>query len=311
MTLVFSDPLFERHQTGFHPECAARVQGAARYLDGLPWFSQLARGRITAATEELIVRTHSQHLIDQARTLAAGGGGYLDADTYLSPASFDVALHAAGTAMHAVDQVLRAGAEHREAFCLMRPPGHHATAQLSMGFCVFNNIAIAAHYARDVYGLQRILIVDFDVHHGNGTQDIFYEDAGVYFFSIHRFPFYPGSGTADETGRGRGLGTTLNIPLSMGTSRQLYREAFQRGLDTAVERCRPELILISAGFDAHKDDPVGSLGLEIEDYDFMTRSIKQAAASVCDGRIVSCLEGGYNLEVLPLLVAAHLEALRR
>ncbi len=307
MTLIYSDPLFERHRTGYHPECPDRVLASTRYLESIPWFSQLPKGRLAAAHADLIARTHKSSMIELARETAAAGGGHLDEDTFVSTDSFEVALHAAGTAMAAVDQVVRG--HEKNAFCLLRPPGHHATDAKSMGFCVFNNIAIAAHYARDVHDLQRILIVDFDVHHGNGTQDIFYRDANVHFMSIHRFPFYPGTGHVEETGSGPGLGTTLNIPLAFGTTRSQYLDHFRKGLDRTLAQARPELILISAGFDAHKDDPIGSLGLELEDYQSMTRWIKEAAQVHANGRIVSCLEGGYNLEVLPRLIETHVAAL--
>ncbi len=309
MTLFFTDNLFEKHRTGFHPECPDRLIATTRYLESIPWFSELPRGRITSTHEELIARTHSRAMIEKARTTCDNGGGHLDEDTFVSAASFGVSLHAAGTALAAVDQVL--GGQHKNAFALLRPPGHHATDGKSMGFCVFNNIAIAAHYARDVHGLQRVLIVDFDVHHGNGTQDIFYRDAGIHFYSIHRFPFYPGTGTAEETGSGPGLGSTRNRPLPFGTTRQQYLDAFRSDLDAVVAKSKPELILISAGFDAHKDDPVGSLGLEVEDYHSLTRWICEAAEASCGGRVVSCLEGGYNLDLLPRLVEAHLSELKR
>jgi acetoin utilization deacetylase AcuC-like enzyme len=307
MTIIYTDPLFEKHRTGYHPECAERVQRASLYLEGLPWFNRLPRGRLTAASEEMIVRTHRPQVLEAARALSAAGGGHLDADTYVSSESFQVGLFAAGTALAAVDQVVQGRDEN--AFCLLRPPGHHATPTQSMGFCIFNTVAIAAHYARDVHGLSRILIVDFDVHHGNGTQDIFYSDAGVHVFSIHRFPFYPGTGTEEETGTGAGLGTTLNIPIPFGTSRAVYLDRFKQGLDRIVSRSRPELILISAGFDAHKADPIGSLGLEEEDYRVMTQWVVDAAAAYGQGRVVSCLEGGYNLETLPLLIATHIATL--
>lgn len=307
MVCITHDPLFERHRTGYHPECPDRIRLTANYLESLTWFSRLPKGRIAAASEEIILRTHSQTVLSQAKQLCEAGGGALDEDTFVCPDSFQVALHSAGSSLAAVDQIL-SGREAR-AFCLLRPPGHHATASQSMGFCIFNNIAMAAHYARDVHQLDRILIVDFDVHHGNGTQDIFYADDSVHFLSIHRHPFYPGTGQLDETGTGKGLGATINIPISWGTSREQYLDRFRLGLDTALHRCRPQLILISAGFDAHKDDPIGSLGLELEDFTLMTEWIKKAALSYCQGRIVSFLEGGYNLQMLPLLISEHLQAL--
>jgi acetoin utilization deacetylase AcuC-like enzyme len=201
----------------------------------------------------------------------------------------------------------------RNALCLVRPPGHHATPTHSMGFCLFNNIALAAQRARQAHDLKRILIVDWDVHHGNGTQDIFYADPEVQFFSVHRYGrgFYPGSGAADETGTGAGLGRTLNLPLRFGVSRKEYLAAFAAGLETAADAIKPELILLSAGFDAHAADPIGSLGLEVEDFADMTRMILQTARTHSGGRLVSCLEGGYDLEALALSVEAHLYELLR
>jgi acetoin utilization deacetylase AcuC-like enzyme len=247
--------------------------------------------------------------VARAKLLAEHGGGRLDPDTVVSPASFRVALAAAGACSSAVDAVV-AGPERR-ALCLVRPPGHHATPTHSMGFCLFNNVALAAHRARAVHGMNRVLIVDWDVHHGNGTQDAFYEDPAVMFFSAHRYGggFYPGTGAADETGSGRGLGATLNVPLRYGTSRPDYRAAFTRALEKAADASKPELVLLSAGFDAHARDPVGSLGLEVEDFVWLTRQVLEVARTHAGGRVVSCLEGGYNLEVLAESVQAHLEEL--
>ena len=309
MTIIYADHLFEKHLTGYHPECPERTQASLRFLESLPWFTQLPRGKLCRAAEEIIIRTHSAEVLEQAKRKSLEGGGALDADTYVSSESFEVALHAVGSALAAVDDVLRGKAQN--AFCLLRPPGHHATPKQSMGFCLFNTIAIAAHYARDVFNHDRILIVDYDVHHGNGTQDIFYADSRVHFMSIHRHPFYPGTGTALETGTGDGLGATLNIPMAFGCTRAQFLDRFRKGLDIMVERCKPELILISSGFDAHKDDPVGSLGLEREDYISLTNWIMEAAKAHAKARIVSVLEGGYNLQTLPTLIAEHCQTLSR
>ena len=218
---------------------------------------------------------------------------------------------AAGTCVAAVDAVLK-GKEHT-ALCLIRPPGHHATRTRSMGFCLFNNIALAAQHARAAHSLARVLIVDWDVHHGNGTQDIFYEDPQVMFFSIHRFGsgFYPGSGDRTETGHGKGLGTTLNVPVALGTPRQRYLAQFTQALETAAAKSKPELVLLDAGFDAHVKDPIGALGLETEDFAAMTRQVLQVARTHAGGRLVSCLEGGYNQAALAESVQAHLEELLR
>ena len=182
----------------------------------------------------------------------------------------------------------------RHAFCLVRPPGHHALSDAAMGFCLFNNIAIAARVAIDELGLDRVLIIDWDVHHGNGTQEMFWEDGQVGFFSIHRWPFFPGTGQASETGSGRGLGATVNLPVEFGTSRREYIESFENSLSHFANKIKPQLVMISAGFDAHRDDPVGSLGLETEDFPKLTQIALQVAHEYAGGRLVSVLEGGYD-----------------
>jgi acetoin utilization deacetylase AcuC-like enzyme len=220
-----------------------------------------------------------------------------------------VALAAAGACVAAVDSVVTGA--HTNALCLVRPPGHHATASLSMGFCLFNNIALAAQRALTAHRLTRILIVDWDVHHGNGTQDIFYESPEVFFFSIHRYGngFYPGTGAANETGHRRGLGYTLNTPIRFGTPRPQYYDCYRAALEKAADRIKPELVLVSAGFDAHVRDPIGSLELETEDFAKLTRDVLDAARVHAGGRLVSCLEGGYDVRALAQSVQAHLEQL--
>ena len=250
---------------------------------------------------------HEPGQVRQVRRAAETEGGYLDRDTPVSPESYTVALAAAGACASAVDAVIRGTG--RNALCLVRPPGHHATPTTSMGFCLFNNVALAAQRARTAHGLTRLLIVDWDVHHGNGTQDIFYSDPEVQFLSVHRYPFYPGTGAADETGTGPGLGRTLNVPLRYGISRKDYRAAFTAALEKAADAIRPELVLVSAGFDAHAADPIGSLGLEVEDFAEMTKLVLDVVRTHAGGRLVSCLEGGYDLEALASSVQAHLEEL--
>lgn len=309
MTILYASPLFERHETGEHPECPARLRSIARLFAEDAVAKATPRGEIVTATPDEIAATHAENVAARAQRLASAGGGRLDADTIVSRESYDTALKAAGTAMAAVDSVM--SGTHANALCLIRPPGHHATRDQSMGFCLFNNVALAAQHAIARHGAGRILIVDWDVHHGNGTQDIFYDDDQVTFFSIHRFPFYPGTGRESETGTGRGLGATINVPVTVGTPRRTYLDMFRRGLEKAAERAKPDLVLISAGFDAHAADPIGNLGLATEDFTEMTKMVRDVAAMHAGGRIVSCLEGGYDLEALAASVLTHLTGLTR
>jgi acetoin utilization deacetylase AcuC-like enzyme len=309
MTLLYTDPLFLKHETGRHPENAGRLRSITSRLQQAGIIEKCQAGTYTPLDEQAVAQIHSPRQIARAKELAGQGGGHIDADTVVSPDSFQVALAAAGACVAAVDAVL-AGQDQR-ALCLVRPPGHHATPTRSMGFCLFNNIALAARQARTAHGLTRILIVDWDVHHGNGTQDIFYEDPEVVFNSIHRYGhgFYPGTGSERETGSGPGLGHIINVPVRYGTSRPDYHALFTRGLERAADRIKPELVLVSAGFDAHAEDPIGSLGLEVEDFQTLTREVLAVARTHAGGRLVSCLEGGYNLERLAESVQAHLEEL--
>lgn len=310
MTIVFRSELFRRHDTGEgHAETPGRLVAIDRLLDDSPTLAQCAVGTPRAVTPDELALIHDGHVAAAARQISAGGGGFLDEDTVCSRDSYGVALTAAGTAVAAVDEVL--SGRHANALCLIRPPGHHATKSQSMGFCLFNNVALAARHAQGVHGVGRILIVDWDVHHGNGTQDIFYDGDDVVVYSIHRFPFYPGTGTEGETGTGKGLGATINVPVTFGTSRERYFELFEQGLAKAAAKAKPELIIISAGFDAHAEDPVGNLGLTSSDYDRLTTLVQDVAAVHCRNRIVSCLEGGYNLDALAESADTHLKALVR
>jgi len=233
--------------------------------------------------------------------------GLIEADTWVGPGSLAAARLAAGCVVESAAAVARG--DDRRAVCLVRPPGHHARPDGPMGFCLFNSIAVAAANLIHNHDLSRILVVDFDVHHGNGTQEIFESDPAVAFLSIHRHPFYPGTGLARETGTGRGLGLTKNIPLSLGISRADYVAAFRNGLERLADSFRPELVLLSAGFDAHAEDPVGSLGLEVEDFQELTGIVLGVADAHADGRLVSVLEGGYKVPILAGCVAAHLETM--
>lgn len=306
MTLLYSDPIFLTHDTGQHPERIERLTAIRDRLAASGLDQRCTPGAFAAMPEDEVRGLHELRVLTRARDTAHKGGGRLDPDTVVSPASYEVALHAAGACAAAVDAVLTG--PDRTALCLVRPPGHHATPARSMGFCLFNNVALAAQRARQAHGLDRILIVDWDVHHGNGTQDLFYADPEVLFLSIHRFGwgFYPGSGDADETGRGPGLGYTVNVPIPQGTPRREYHDQFARALEQAADKIRPELVLVSAGFDAHHSDPIGSLGLEVEDFATLTRKVLEVARTHAGGRLVSCLEGGYNLDALAASVEAHL-----
>lgn len=305
--LLYSDPYFLRHETGRHPESAARLQAIADQLQASGLIDRFDAGQIRPASSDEIGRVHDPNYLRQVEAWSIAGGGQVEADTIMSEDSFNVARNAAGTAIAAVEQVV--AGKYRRALCLIRPPGHHALHAAPMGFCLFNNVAVAARHAVEQLGLVRVLIVDWDVHHGNGTQDAFYSDGRVHFFSVHRSPFYPGTGAADETGTGPGLGAIFNLPLRFGISRRELIERFHNMLESAAARAKPELILISAGFDAHRADPIGSLGLEAEDFVTLTRLVADCAGQYCGGKIVSLLEGGYNLHALAQSVQAHAEEL--
>ena len=308
MVTLFSDlRMLEHVPPPRHPERPERLQAILRHLDRTGLSRTCPSGTVREATREELLRVHTPLYLHQVEAFDSRGGGPIEADTWMSSGSRVAALLAAGAAVEATRHVLEG--DGRRAMCLVRPPGHHARPSQPMGFCLFDNVAVAAADAVARFGLERVLIVDFDVHHGNGTQEIFYEEGRVAFLSIHRYPFYPGTGAADETGTGRGLGLTRNVPLPFGTARGDYHAAFRAGLEALARRVRPELVLISAGFDAHAEDPVGSLGLEVEDFEALTRSIVAVAETHAKGRIVSVLEGGYNVPILAGCVAAHLRAL--
>ena len=307
MTWLYTDPRFLDHDTRRHPERALRLETITAHLDSEGLTAECAKPTWQPASLARIERVHQPAYVESIAALAARGGGRPDSDTVVSAASYDVARLAAGAAADAVDRVLTG--EDRTALCLVRPPGHHALPDRAMGFCLFNSVAVAARVATDEHQLDRVLIVDWDVHHGNGTQDMFYADGRVGFFSVHRWPFYPGSGADDETGTGDGLGATHNLPVVFGTSREKYRELFRLELESFAARIRPQLVLVSAGFDAHREDPIGSLGLEVEDFADLTRIVRDVAAVHAGGRVVSILEGGYNPQRLAECVATHLTGL--
>jgi len=308
MTLLYFDPFFQRHMTGSHPERPARLKAIEERLNQRGLFDRCIRPQWGPAELTQVERLHDHFYIDELRKYAAAGGGQIEADTVVSPQSYDVAMVAAGAVCDAVDRVLRG--EDSTALCLVRPPGHHALHDAPMGFCLLNNIALGAKQALQTAQLDRVLIVDWDVHHGNGTQAMFWRDEQVGFFSAHRFPFYPGTGEVTETGEGPGLGYTCNLPFDYATTTPAsFQTRFAAELERFAEHVKPQLVLISAGFDAHREDPIGSLKLDTEDFAELTRVVRQVANQHAGGRIVSVLEGGYHVERLADSVAVHLEGL--
>ena len=304
-TLILADRIAKEHDTGpGHPEQVARWDAAVRGLGDL----KLTEGEGRAATFEELALCHTEGYIRSAkRDVELGRSALSTGDTDISPRSWDAAVRAAGVCLNAVDRVMKG--EARNAFCIVRPPGHHATPNRGMGFCLFNNIAIAARYAQRTHGVERVLIADWDVHHGNGTQDIFYEDGSVFFFSTHQSPWYPGTGDPDETGAGAGAGATLNYPFAAGAGREEIVGAFGDGLRPAMEEFRPDLVLISAGFDSRLGDPLGHFRLVDADFRELTHLVMEIADQYAGGRVVSILEGGYNLDGLTRAVGAHTHAL--
>ena len=307
MAFLYYDELFLQHETGAHPEQPERLRRVSRHLAATGLDQQCVRPTWQAVSLERLGRVHKLPYVEQVKRFAQQGGGRIEADTVVSSKSYDVALRASGAVCDAVARVLKG--EDTRAFCLVRPPGHHAVTAKAMGFCLFNSVAIAAKMATEEYKLDRVLVIDWDVHHGNGTQDAFWRDEQVGFISIHRWPFYPGTGAVQETGSGRGLGFTLNLPVTFGTSRKDYLTRLENSLQDFVKKVSPQLILLSAGFDSHRADPIGSLGLEVEDFSSLTRLVVECAGASAEGKVVSVLEGGYNVEILPECVEVHLRGL--
>lgn len=307
-TAYYWDCLSLQHDTGPHVECIARAEFLApENLHGLTTgFEALPVRRHQAV--EWIGQVHRPEYYEFVAEACRAGRHLLDeGDTVVCPRSYEVAIAAVDAVLTAADAVMEG--DIANAFCAVRPPGHHALPGRAMGFCLFANVAILARYLQKQHGIERIAIVDWDVHHGNGTQDIFYSDPSVLFISLHQFPLWPGSGRADETGEGAGKGFTLNVPLPPGTGEAEYLRQFESFVLPRVAEFRPEFVLISAGFDAHRDDPLGGLLLTEAGFAQMTRWLKGIAAEHCAGRVISCLEGGYNLPALQRSVAAHVTAL--
>jgi acetoin utilization deacetylase AcuC-like enzyme len=291
-----------------HPERPERYDAVMTGLARAGLLHRMRLAEVRTATDDELLLCHTAEYLQTVRRDVASGQPYLSTgDTDITPDSRDVAARAAGGVLNAVDAVVTGSA--RNAFCAVRPPGHHANAGRGMGFCLFNNAAIAARYAQRHHGVARVLIVDWDVHHGNGTQDIFYRDPSVFFFSSHQWPLYPGTGRADETGDGPGEGATMNFPFPAGSGRREILGAVENHLLPAAARFQPDLVLISAGFDSRVDDPLGRFTLTDEDFADLTLAVMGIAERHAGGRVVSILEGGYNLAGLASAAAAHVSAL--
>jgi len=307
VTILYTNPCFLDHKTGQHPESHQRLEAVTEHLRKIGLDSQCSRPACPVAPAERIALVHASEYVAAIEEYADMGGGPLENDTIVSRNTYKAASRAVGSVCDAVERVV--GGEDTTALCLVRPPGHHAFTREATGFCLFNNIAVAARVATHDLDLDRVLIVDFDIHHGNGTQSMFWEDEQVGFFSIHRWPFYPGSGSKEETGSGAGLGTTVNLPIEYGTPVREQLTQMRDALDQLASKMRPQLLLVSAGFDSHSEDPVGSLSWETEDFATATRIVQEIAATHCKGRLVSVLEGGYNPPILAECVETHLREL--
>ncbi len=305
--MICIDPIFKEHKTGFfHPEVPERLDAIQKELESKGILNQFKSLKQRFATKEELELVHNRYYIDYVENLCNYGGGYLDGDTPVSKESFKAALLAAGSGIQAIEEILQQTT--RRVLLLLRPPGHHSLKSKGMGFCIFNNIAISAKYALKK-GFKKIAIIDWDVHHGNGTQEIFYSDKNVLFISIHQYPFYPGTGSMDEIGEGDGLGYTLNIPMQRGSDDSDYKKAFENLILPKLEQFEPEIILLSSGFDAHKNDPLGGMELTTNAYEWMTHKIVSFAEQCSKGRIISFLEGGYSLPDLAESVRVHSEVL--
>ena len=306
-TLYLTHPAFLDHSNGEgHPERPDRLRAVEKVLSH-EMFAPLVRALPDPASLPVIGLAHPKSYIDHIRASAPTGDddlNYLDPDTAMSPGSWNAALRAVGAGVAAVDAVI--AGTHKNAFCAVRPCGHHAETARAMGFCLFNNVAIAAQYAKVKHGAERVAVVDFDVHHGNGTQDIFWKNKDLFFASTHQMPLYPGTGALSERGAHDNI---VNAPLSPGDDGHHFREAMESSILPALNNFGPDLILISAGFDAHRDDPLANLALVEEDFAWATRKLCELAEARCNGRLVSMLEGGYNLRALAGSVGVHVRTL--
>ena len=308
-TGLLLDPIFQKHDPGpGHPESAHRLVAIQEAFEDAELLRKTQQLSFRSATPEEIALAHDPGYVALAsREIRQGRKKLSTGDTNVSTESLDVAFAAAGGVMNAVDAVF--AGEIENAFCATRPPGHHATHDVGMGFCVFNHVAVAARYAQKKYGAERVAIIDWDVHHGNGTQDIFYEDGSVFYFSTHQSPWYPHTGYKNETGEGRGEGTILNAPFPAGTGMNDISLAFNEGFLKAMREFKPDLVMISAGFDSRQNDPLGNFQLSDPDFRELTKLIMGLAERTADNRVISVLEGGYSLQGVAAAATAHVETL--
>jgi len=301
-------PDFLEHDTGpSHPERAERLRSVMAHLESSGQLSQLNRLEAIACESRWLHSVHTEDHVDLVRRAAVQAPVHLDPDTVVSASSWDVARLASGSLLAACDAVVDGRVDN--AFCASRPPGHHAERDHAMGFCLFNHVAVAARYLQAQHSIDRVMIIDWDVHHGNGTQHIFEDDASVFYFSIHQYPFYPGTGATGERGKGDGDGATLNIPMAAGNNDDAYIAAFEEQLVPAAEDFAPQFILVSAGFDAHEADPLASMAVTEDGFQRLSTIVADLAAGTCGGHLVSQLEGGYNTDALARSVAVHLDVL--
>ena len=303
--LCYTPRFLDHHPGAGHPESPQRLQKALEALQTQPWFKDLRQVAPRPAEEEWLRRAHSGAYLERVRRSCNAGLPFLDTpDVGLCPDSYAVALLAAGAGLQLADALI--DGEINNGFALLRPPGHHAERSTALGFCLFNNMVLLARYLQKRHGLDKVLILDWDVHHGNGTQHAFEEDPSVCYISLHQYPFYPGTGAAGEKGLGRGSGATLNCPMAAGAQDSDYEKAFQEQVLPAIDGFRPEMILISAGFDAHYKDPLAQVALNTSCYAWMTRRVLEAAGQHAGGRVLSLLEGGYHLHAMPECIVTHL-----
>lgn len=306
-TGYISDPFYLKHENEPHPENPGRLTAIQSKVESSKFYNNLALIQPRKATLEDIARVHDRGYIESVEQSCQNGVRNLDADTVISPDSYQAALLSAGAGLEALDKILEGTIDN--AFCAVRPPGHHAEQNRAMGFCLFNNVGVVARYAQEVKQLDKIFIFDWDVHHGNGTQHSFYKNSSIFYSSTHQYPFYPGTGGSDETGSGDGLGANLNLPMRAYSGDSDYLDAIENKLVPAIQKFNPDLIIISAGFDAHENDPLAQVELSTDCYGKMTQQLLEAAKDVCQGRIISMLEGGYDYSALGDSVQLHIENL--